>query len=256
MEITGFDVVDASCFGYSDGQATVNVTGGTPPFTYNIEIDTIFQTSSTFTGLAAGTYEVTIRDDLGCEYSDLVTVGQPWEFIIDAGEDRTIDLGFTTDLLAQANVLYDVPYTWTPAENLTCADCHNPTAFPYTTTTFLLSATNSTGCPAVDSVTITVNPKKPLFVPNIFTPNDDGINDYFYVYGNPAIRTVRVMNIFDRWGGKVFDAQNIPANDEQAGWDGTFRGKKMTSQVLVFYIEVEFLDGEVVVVKGDVTIAR
>ena len=256
LEISGFDVVDASCFGFSDGSLSVNVAGGTPPFTYNIEIDTIFQTSNSFSGLSAGTYIVTIRDNLDCEFSEFVTVNQPWEFIIDAGEDRTIDLGFTTDLLAQANVVYDVPYTWTPAANLTCDNCPNPTAFPYTTTTFLLSSMNATGCPAVDSVTITVNPNKPLFVPNVFTPNDDGINDYFYVFGNPAIRSVRNMIIFDRWGGKVFEAQDIPVNDDQAGWDGTFRGKKMTPQVLVFYIEVEFLDGEVVIVKGDVTLAK
>ena len=254
LEISGFDVTDASCFNYDDGEINVNVSGGTPPFTYNISNDTIFQTSNTFTGLSAGNYLVTIRDNLGCEFSEFVTVNEPWEFVIDAGDDRTIDLGFTTNLLAQANVLYDVPYTWTPSENLTCDNCPNPTAFPYTTTTFLLTSVNATGCPAIDSVTITVNPNKPLFVPNVFSPNDDGINDYFYVYGNPAIRNVRNMTIFDRWGNKVFSAQNIPVNDEQYGWDGTFRGNRLTPQVFVFYIEVEFLDGEVVVVKGDVTL--
>ena len=103
-------------------------------------------------------------------------------------------------------------------------------------------------------MTVTVNPNKPLFVPNVFSPNDDGINDYFYVYGNPAIRTVRNLTIFDRWGNKVFSAQNIPVNDEQSGWDGSFRGKRLTPQVFVFYVEVEFLDGEIVVVKGDVTL--
>lgn len=256
LNISGFNVVDASCFGFADGEVSVNVSGGTPPFTYNIETDTVFQTSNVFTGLTAGTYIVTIRDNLDCEFSELVTVNEPWEFIIDAGEDRTIDLGFTTDLLAQANVLYDVPYTWTPAENLTCNNCKNPTAFPYETTTYLLSSVNATGCPAVDSVTITVNPNKPLFVPNVFTPNDDGINDYFYVFGNPAIREVKNMTIFDRWGNNVFSAQNIPVNDEQAGWNGTFRGKALTPQVFVFFIEVVFLDGEVVILKGDVTLAR
>lgn len=256
LETSGFDIIDASCFGFSDGQVNVNVTGGTPPFFYNVGTDTIFQNSSLFSDLAAGTYTMTIRDNLGCEFSETFTINEPWEFIIDAGEDRTIDLGFTTDLLAQANVLYEVPYTWTPSENLTCANCPNPTAFPYTTTTFLLSAVNNTGCPAIDSVTITVNPKKPLFVPNVFTPNNDGINDVFYVFGNPAIREVRNMTIFDRWGNNVFAAQNVPANDQSVGWDGKFRGRDLTPQVFAFFIEVEFLDGEVVVVKGDVTLLR
>lgn len=255
LEITGFDVVDASCYGFSDGQFSVNVSGGTPPFMYNIDTDTIFQTSNTFSNLPAGTYIATIQDDLGCLFSELVTVNEPWEFIIDAGDDVTIDLGFTADLLAQANVLATVPFTWSPDESLTCNDCKNPTAFPFVTTTYHLTSVNATGCPAVDSVTVFVNPKKPLFVPNVFTPNDDGINDYFYVFGNPAIKLVN-MKIFDRWGGKVFEANGIAANDEQAGWDGNIRGKQATPQVFVFYIEVEFLDGEIVIVKGDVTLAK
>jgi gliding motility-associated-like protein len=254
--ITGFDVIDATCFGYNDGQITVNVAGGTPPFNYNINVDTIFQTSSTFSDLVAGTYIVSIQDDLGCVFEEAVTVNQPWEYIIDAGEDVTIDLGFTTDLLVQANTLDSVPFSWSSIESLSCSTCPNPVAFPVITTTYTVTSVNPTGCPAKDSVTVFINPNKPLFVPNAFSPNDDGINDYFYVFGNQAIKTVKNMIIFDRWGGKVFEAQNIPANDEQSGWDGMVRGKAVTPQVFVFYIEVEFLDGEIVIVKGDVTITK
>ncbi|MFT6147492.1 MAG: gliding motility-associated-like protein [Saprospiraceae bacterium] len=254
--ITGFDVIDASCFNVNDGQLTVNVAGGTPPFTYNINTDTIFQTSSTFTDLYAETYIVSIQDDLGCVFEEAVTVNEPWEYVIDAGENVTISLGFTTDLLVQANTLDSVPFNWLPIESLSCNTCANPVAFPVITTTYNVTSTNPTGCPAHDSVTVFVEPYKPLFVPNAFSPNDDGINDYFYVFGNQAIKTVRNMIIFDRWGGKVFAAQNIPANDDQSGWDGNVRGKKVTPQVFVFYVEVEFLDGEVVIVKGDVTVTK
>jgi gliding motility-associated-like protein len=254
--ITGFDVIDASCFGFNDGQITVNVAGGTPPFNYNININTIFQSSSTFSDLIAGTYIVSIQDDLGCVFEEAVTVKEPWEYIIDAGEDVTIDLGFTTDLLVQANTLDSVPFNWTPDASLSCNTCPNPVAFPINTTTYTVTSINSTGCPAHDSVTVFINPNKPLFVPNAFSPNDDGINDYFYVFGNQAIKTVRNMVVFDRWGGKVFEAQNIPANDDQSGWDGTVRGKYVTPQVFVFYVEVEFLDGDVVIVKGDVTVTK
>jgi gliding motility-associated-like protein len=256
LEITGFDVIDVTCFGGNDGEVTVNVTGGTPPFLYNINTDTVFQTAPSFSNLFAGTYIVTIQDALGCEFEEAIMVSEPWEYIIDAGEDITIDLGFTTDLLAQGNTLDSVPYSWNNANSLTCATCNNPTAFPVGTTTYTVTSFNSTGCIATDSVTIMINPKKPLFVPNIFTPNNDGINDFFYVQGNPAIKTIRNMVIFDRWGGKVFEAQNIPANQEEEGWDGTYRGKKVTPNVFVFYVEVEFMDNEIVIVKGDVTVAR
>jgi large repetitive protein len=76
------------------------------------------------------------------------------------------------------------------------------------------------------------------------------------VQGNPAIRTIRNMTVFDRWGSKVFQAQNIAPNDEEAGWNGNFRGQALNPAVFVYYIEVEFLDGEIVIVKGDVTLVR
>lgn len=256
LVITGFDVIDATCFGYNDGQITVNVAGGTPLFSYNINLDTTFQTSSTFNDLVAGTYIVSIQDDLGCVFEEAVTVNEPWEYIIDAGEDVTIDLGLVTDLLAQANTLDSILFNWSPIGSLSCSTCPNPVAFPVISTTYTVTSVNPTGCPAKDSVTIFINPDKPLFVPNAFSPNDDGINDYFYVFGNQAIKMVKNMMIFDRWGGKVFQAQNIPANDDQSGWDGNVRGKAATPQVFVFYIEVEFLDGEIVIVKGDVTITK
>ena len=255
LTITGIDVQDVTCFGGSDGQMTVNVAGGTPPFTYSID-GTNFQTSNVIDSLTAGDYTVFIQDALGCTFQDFATVNQPWQFIVDAGDDVTIDLGFSTDLEAFVNTLDSVTYSWTPVESLSCNECRDPTASPVRTTTYTVTAETELGCIAKDSVTVNVDLKKPLFVPNAITPNFDGVNDFFYVFGNPAIRTVRVLKVFDRWGDHVFNNENFDVNDAQSGWDGTFRGKPVNPGVYVYYIEVEFVDDEVKILKGDVTVLR
>ena len=93
------------------------------------------------------------------------------------------------------------------------------------------------------------------FIPNVFTPNGDGTNDVFEVY-NSCELTNFSMIIFDRWGGFVFKAEDIPANQGSYGWDGTYRGERVEPAVFVYYVEIEFTDGFVEIVSGDVTVLR
>jgi len=64
------------------------------------------------------------------------------------------------------------------------------------------------------------------------------------------------LAIFDRWGEEVFVQKNFQPNDDSFGWDGTFRGSPLTPAVFVWVAEVEFIDGEVEVIYGDVTVIR
>lgn len=84
-----------------------------------------------------------------------------------------------------------------------------------------------------------------LFVPNVFSPNDDGENDVFMARGT-NVRNFKMV-IYDRWGNAVFESEDITK-----GWDGTFRGVKMNSAVFVYYI----MSGEEIVDKGNVTLLR
>ena len=70
------------------------------------------------------------------------------------------------------------------------------------------------------------------------------------------MKEIRSLSIFDRWGDEVFLRKNFQPNDESLGWDGTFRGSPLTPAVFVWTAEVEFLDGEVEVIYGDVTVIR
>ncbi|MFZ4545405.1 MAG: PKD domain-containing protein, partial [Saprospiraceae bacterium] len=95
------------------------------------------------------------------------------------------------------------------------------------------------------------------YVPNIFTPDlEDGINDYFDVYGNNSLVEVESMEIFDRWGDKVYKGKDLLPNGNGNGWDGKFCGKPALPGVYVYKITVEFIDGSKKVLKGDVTLLR
>ncbi len=102
-----------------------------------------------------------------------------------------------------------------------------------------------------NAVTATTNDpfKDELYVPNTFTPNNDGRNDYFLAYGN-NIGKFR-MRIYNQWGEFIYESQNI-----LQGWDGTYRGRAQPTGVYVYYIDVTFNSGVSKTFKGSITLLR
>jgi gliding motility-associated-like protein len=88
-------------------------------------------------------------------------------------------------------------------------------------------------------------------VPNAFTPNGDGINDLWEIYGNKKSWLFVEVNVFDRWGEKVFES-----NDINFAWDGKFKGTLMEPNVYVYVLKVTFVDDYTASNKGTVTIVR
>lgn len=88
-----------------------------------------------------------------------------------------------------------------------------------------------------------------IFVPNIFSPNDDGQNDILFVRG-AEIKEIKFV-VYNRWGEKVFES-----NDIKHGWDGTYKGKKLSTAVFTYYVKTTYYDGKIVKRKGNVTLIR
>jgi gliding motility-associated-like protein len=93
------------------------------------------------------------------------------------------------------------------------------------------------GCADTLIHTIVLKPLLPLFWPNTFTPDGDGLNDRFEVSGTEDVLQYR-LRIFYRWGGQLFDSR-----DHSSPWDGTFKGKPVPEGVFPFLLEVQTLDG-------------
>ncbi len=117
----------------------------------------------------------------------------------------------------------------------------------------------SVECPEVCSealVTFDISPKG-IYISNAFSPNGDGHNDFFFVSGDPGtITEIKKFAVFNRWGAQVFGANNIPINDPQLGWNGFFKGEKVSQNVYIYFVEVEFTDGSLVIFSGDVSVFK
>jgi len=248
------DVVDVICNGESTGSVTVAGNGGTEPFEYSLD-GVSFQSSGSFGNLPAGDYTFTVQDARGCSETTQASITEPEALIVDAGEDQTIQLGSNTRLRALSNGT-GVSFQWSPGGSLSCTNCPNPSAGPIEETVYVVTAMDEKNCTATDSLTIFIDPNRPVYIPNAFTPDGDGVNDYFTLFGGSAVGEIQRLQVFDRWGELIYEGENIPANVESAGWDGTFRGQEMNNGVFVYFFEVKFIDGKVINYQGDITLLR
>jgi len=183
IDVIVVDVVDALCFGENTGSITLEGIGGNGNFEYSSD-GVNFQNSPMLTGLPVGDYTLTIRDPNSCIETTMASISEPAELSVDAGENQTIDLGFSTDFQTSTTPFgRPVEYTWSSPDFLDCSDCPDPTAMPFINMPFVVTITDATGCTATDSIFVFVNPNRPLFIPNAFSPNFDGNNDKFTIFG-------------------------------------------------------------------------
>ncbi|WP_160712849.1 gliding motility-associated C-terminal domain-containing protein [Chitinophaga solisilvae] len=145
---------------------------------------------------------------------------------------------------------------WEPQSGLSCTSCPNPVAAVTSSVQYLVTAANEYYCTDTAMVRIKTFVNAGLTMPNAFTPNGDGQNDYFYVIGSWDIRQVKNFTIFNRTGNKIFEGINTPANDRAYGWDGTVKGLPSPLGNYVYFATVEMLDGTVKVIKGTVLLIR
>ena len=97
---------------------------------------------------------------------------------------------------------------------------------------------------------------KQVYIPNAFSPNGDGRNDLFYLFGGPDVAIILRLRVFDRWGELVYKEQNLPPNQPAGAWDGTFRGQRLNPGMFIYIAEVEFINRQVEVFKGEVNLVR
>ena len=118
---------------------------------------------------------------------------------------------------------------------------------------FWVEVTDQFGCKNVDSISLVEICPTEIFIPDAFSPNFDGINDEFQVYGHDIIE-MRLL-VFDRWGNLLFEGK-----DQSEHWDGSFKGKEMSQGVYVWMVELEGYreDGTIYeeVLSGDLTLVR
>ena len=253
-----FDVtVDStSCYGsaYKDGSIYVTpLIANNMPYTYTIDNGQV-QDTNYFGNLAAGPHEIIATNQFGCPTTIDTTVSQPGPgFATVLPKDTTIQLGQSITLISgfgPFGASSITSYNWVTSEGLNCIDCPYPLATPYShISEYVLTITYNQHCTASDSARIIVKSNPKFFIPNSFTPNGDGNNDVFEIYGED-IKTV-VLRVFNRWGEKVFESSN-----QFNGWDGTYKGIIQTPDVFTYDAQITFLDNTKTEQHGSITLIR
>ena len=173
-------------------------------------------------------------------------------------EQYTLELGDSLQLQANlSNLTNTLSLTWTDPQinSLSCLNCPDPIASPSFTTLYTLTATNEFGCSESREILVEVDRDRNIYVPNVFSPNEDGINDVFYIQGH-GFGIIHNFQIFDRWGGLLFTHLGGEINSDSHGWNGRSEGKLLNTGIYVWMAEIEFLDGQREVFSGDVLLMR
>lgn len=114
---------------------------------------------------------------------------------------------------------------------------------------------DESGCSSEAAISVSVKEEaRSVYIPNVFSPNGDGFNDVFTVFGGKAVEEIRLLRVFNRWGGLVYEGKEFTPGT--TGWNGDFHEKPMNPGVFVYLAEVLWADGEVELLSGDVTLVR
>ena len=235
------------------GGATAVASGGVGSFSY---IWNNGMSGDTITDLRAGTYVVIGTDANGCEIRDTVEVEQHPDPSISVNIlDSLIEYGKSVRLTARSNRTNAI-YVWSPPEILSCDTCQQTTAYPTENVIVLVRVIDENGCEDWAEIELSVKVTRRVWAPNAFTPNGDGINDGFTLFGNPSLEMIEYLNIFDRWGELVFSKNEFEPGRPVLGWDGVLRGEEMNPAVFAWTARVRFVNGETEMLFGDVTLIR
>jgi gliding motility-associated-like protein len=154
--------------------------------------------------------------------------------IINAGRDTLINIDESVVLHGTGDVV--VGFLSMNGESLICNFCPDVEVSPNSTTCYLLKGENSFNCIAYDEVCVTVKKDWEVYIPNAFTPNEDGDDEFFLPIGY-GIVDIKLI-IFDRWGNQIFKS-----TDAQKGWNGKFGGKICEQGIYVYLAEITTMAG-------------
>ncbi|BDD09068.1 hypothetical protein FUAX_15000 [Fulvitalea axinellae] len=189
-------------------------------------------------------YKIWFDNNLKCFYGQVRVQGQQPDVSI-SPQNPTIDYGSTVDLKASGASTY----IWEPANGLEDSEGAIVTVSPTEDTKYSVTGTDNLGCKNSDETTVTV--KHSLHIPNMFSPNDDGRNEQFKVYGNAVTQNFR-LRIFNRQGILMYETNDLQEARSQ-GWNGTKDGQKQPAGIYYWKLEGKFESGRDLNAEGETT---
>ncbi len=139
---------------------------------------------------------------------------------------------------------------WSPAAGLDNPVSYTPVFTGATEQLYNITIKTNSGCVTVDTQLVKISKRIEIFVPNTFTPNNDGKNDMLRPF-MIGIKALDYFRIFNRWGQLVFETHNLGS-----GWDGKFKGISLEMQTVVWMLEGIGVDNSIHKAKGSSVLLR
>jgi len=251
---------DPQCFGFSNGAINISaIQGGTAP--YDITFDNILlqRIPAEIDNLVDGSYHISVTDVRGCKWDTSITLTEPPKLTLDLGADIRAKMGDEVRVLPTTNAESVQEWRWVKdGRAITPLPPYDEYTFcPPDYTSLVLELQDGNGCWVKDSMDIAVDRQLRLYAPTAFSPNGDGKNDYFTLFAHEKqVSEIEQLHVFNRWGEHIFSKENLPPNNEKAGWDGRFRGKLLSTGVYVWRATVVLFDDSKVELEGGIQLMR
>ncbi len=224
---------DVRCFGGNDGSIAARGFGGTPGYTYLWSNGT---QNSTVTKLGTGSYSVTVFDSKGCTATANATITEPDEIVAVMPSVTEIRIGKEQQLSVDVSPISNsYTYEWRPQKGLSCYDCNDPIASPIKSIAYTFIVRDPKGCADTLLIPFIVDQSKVLYLPNFFSPNGDGANEFWCMFSD-AVETID-LKIFNRIGEKVFETTDI-----KQCWDGYYKGILSEPGMYVYVVKISYID--------------
>jgi gliding motility-associated-like protein len=244
--------VDWSCIDM--GSIQIDVNG---PLPVDIQWQGIIG-DTVITGLQEGTYTVEVTDANGCRVTETFTIESSLPYGFELNDVYTLPYGDSILLEADGDVhVPGLTFMWQPASLFQCNSCPITWFTTNQDTIITLQITDNEGCTYLLNAAVHVfsQLEQHLYIPNTFSPNGDGINDWWTLFSQEENVWIEELLIFDRWGTMVFAVHEM-ALSNFGGWNGTFRGRLLNPGVFTYVGMIRSNTSEMVRVKGDVTLVR
>lgn len=244
--------MDSTCLNDSNGAIRIKVTSRDRPHSFQWSHDSALD-SNYVTHLSSGVYTVTITNVNECDTIMHFTIADYYYPSLDVENDTSIIQGQYATLVADIDNDYIDSSYWTPSLNTVSLD-RSISVRPFETTTYVYHVRLNSGCYISDSATVIVDSVPVIIeIPNIFTPNNDGVNDFYKIHVNEAVRAIE-FHVYDRWGNSIYDAYDLNFQ-----WDGTYMNneKKCDNGVYTYFLYIDtFVGNKRELKEGNITIVR
>lgn len=225
------------CYQDCQGSITINASLGN---SFSIDGGLNFSTSTMYDSLCPGDYSIIVLDTNGCSSSDIASVEAAEELVASFLNDSISITTFNSTVNFTNTSIGGISYDWSFG-GVGASNQENPTfTFPEGQAddySVCLTIVNANSCLASVCELIIVEPEFFFYVPNTFTPDNDGINDYFFADGLGLNEWGFELLIFNRWGQLIFET-----NDSMDKWNGTHKGKQSPQDAYVWKIRIQHPD--------------